>query len=1336
MNHALAYLGGFLALVFAALFAAPAMIDWNGYRGIFEEEASKVLGRDVRVGGGVNLRLLPTPYVKFEKVRLADVSGQTGEPFIRVESFTMRLSGPALLRGVFEATEIELNKPVLTLALDGAGGGNWTTISLQPGALPFVPTNVTLRSVKLIDGALAVYSPDSAIVTKVEAINGELSADAIHGPYKFKGAAVWSGAAREFRFATTEMGKDGGIRIKAVTSAPATGNTFALDARIDNLATVPKLNGELTGTLLLPGANAKPVAKTTMGATGDAPPAMALRATMTADAGGASLSDMTLSLADAAEPQIITGTATATWKGAPRLDVAMTSKWLDFDRLAGAGRESAPFLKIKQFALGVISAVAGDGAAGAKINVEQVKIGGETAGGLKIDAERGDGVVRLKELRAGLPGGSRLGLFGDIKSTDAGALSFDGEGFVSGTSLARLKAWAEKSGAAIDIEQDGVFSAEGKVRIGGDRFELTEASAEIGGRPMTGEVKIIGEGRRRAEITVECARIESGDLFAQTTKTLDAAIRRAVGLGGEGAGDAGESQSQSGDDGMDIVLRMLAGELKHGSETYRDVDATVALEAGNVRVPSATFTTTGGLSVTVEGQVDDKDGVRSGTIAFDATGASKAAMRDLVRIFGADSIIAPERAEAIGSTKISGLVKLGARSAKSADVRLDGMLATSRMSLHGAFDEGLARWRSDPSQIRISIAAPSISELAATLGMAPKTASAQGGKSVAVRITTAGAVGAGAAARIDMTGAGFGIGYDGKLAWTADKPLETSGRLKVAADDINDILQIVGMGHSTGIGGGAKGTIDVAREDGQWKLLSQNLAIAGSAVKGVLMLATGADGAATVKGELEADHVTSAGLLSQFVEASPTTAAGASPDPATAADDAPPLAAWPQGRFNLGVLDRISGDVDLAFTRLTVSEGMDVRSGSMTISMAPGKLGFNKIAGAAAGGKLHGDIELQASPSGIAGKAKLALSAMDLSNLGASGQGKADVVVSLSGQALSPAALIASLAGEGKAKLERARIVGPTNVAARDVIESVLQGKTANEPESVALALKTALSSTVVDLGDRTIDYKVVNGVASIAPMTLEDDAGSSSATASLDLGSWSVTSLWKVAPRIAPLAAMEAAPPGWKPPAPKGPLPAASIAIEGRMGDLGAAVASVEAGSLQRELAVRQMERNVEELERLRYMDEERARIEKERRKALEEQRAQAAAEARARRASDQQTAPVAPPAVGAPAVQPAPVAPSSQAPTPQSAAPPAQGEAAAPPSPPGADGPPASGDTQAANSGAKPATGTAVPAASVGDPTLEGSQRSVSRPRPERPAAPRRSPNDEVMRSLGAIP
>ena len=92
MNRFLLIIGGLLVGLLAALFVVPVFVDWTRYRGAFEEEATRLLGRDVRVGGKVNLRLLPAPYVRFEKVRISDADATLGEPFFRAEAFTLWLA--------------------------------------------------------------------------------------------------------------------------------------------------------------------------------------------------------------------------------------------------------------------------------------------------------------------------------------------------------------------------------------------------------------------------------------------------------------------------------------------------------------------------------------------------------------------------------------------------------------------------------------------------------------------------------------------------------------------------------------------------------------------------------------------------------------------------------------------------------------------------------------------------------------------------------------------------------------------------------------------------------------------------------------------------------------------------------------------------------------------------------------------------------------------------------------------------------------------------------------------------------------------------------------------
>src|SRR5262249_4604997 len=125
MSNFIIALAVFVITIVGALFAVPYFIDWNGYRGVFEEEATRLLGRDVRVGGAVNLHVLPTPYFRFEKVRIADTSVNLQEPFFRAESLAVKLNIAPLFRGAVEANEIEFQRPVLHLALNDEDGWNW-----------------------------------------------------------------------------------------------------------------------------------------------------------------------------------------------------------------------------------------------------------------------------------------------------------------------------------------------------------------------------------------------------------------------------------------------------------------------------------------------------------------------------------------------------------------------------------------------------------------------------------------------------------------------------------------------------------------------------------------------------------------------------------------------------------------------------------------------------------------------------------------------------------------------------------------------------------------------------------------------------------------------------------------------------------------------------------------------------------------------------------------------------------------------------------------------------------------------------------------------------------
>lgn len=1307
MNNVLLFIGGLLVVTLAALFAVPHFIDWNGYRGVFEEEASKVLGRDVRVGGAVNVRFLPTPYVRFEKVRLADPTGQTGEPFVRADSFTMRLSGPALLRGVLEANEIELDRPELTLALDNAGGGNWTTIQIKAGALPFIPQNVALHSVKITDGAIGFYNAEAQQIGRAENIEGEFSAEALQGPFKFKGAVLWGGEVRDVRFATTPPDSDGRLQLKASMRGLASGTSYALDTIVADLSGKPRITGGLTGKIPL-----QPVANATEGTTAD-PVVIDLTSRIDANTGGAKISDVTLTVENVAEPQLISGSASAVWGAAPRLDVALTSKWLDIDRLAGAGQDSATFLRIKQLGLAMLRGLAGNGETSALIEIDQVKLGGETAGAMKIDAARRGPSVRLKELKAGLPGGSRLDVSGDLKDGD-GKISFAGAGYVQGTNFARLLDWAAKSGANLDVKADGPFSAEGQVQITDDRLELKDATAEIGGKSFSGDVVVSGDSRRRVAVTLEAVSIDTTQLFPATARALDASLRRALGIATAApvAPDATVTTTGSapGGDG-DMSVRVLAGELKHLDKTFRDVDATVRMDGGKIHIPSAKFTTPAGLAIGLEARISDAGNQPKGTLAYDFVASSSAAMKDIAAFTGLATVLPEAHLERLTNAKLAGLVRLSNRHAGNADVSVDGTLQSARVTGSAEFDGGLQGWRSGLSRVRVSARSPALATLMSAFGFNQSTQSSPLASESELVFASSGTMSDAAAANINIAAPGLSSRYDGGFTITDDGDVRLAGTVRIDAENAADALSAAGIPSAGGVSGHKlSGTVSATREGRKWTLASRGLKVGASTIQGTATLARDESGGLSVRGDISADTLTVAGLFAPLYDAAPSVKADPQ-TPVNAVLTEPGI--WPSGTFNFASFESLTGTLRLDYKLLNLHRGLIARDGKLEFSFAPGKVAIDSVEGTAAGGALSGQMQFSKALGGVKFDGALKIADAELALLSAKGDGTATIEGKASAQSQSIAGLVSVLEGSGSITLTDAAIPAPGPSTAAAVITPMLSHKIRNQGDEVTVALQAAVGDARTDLGARTIPFAISDGVAKLDKQTLQSTEGIVTSSTVVELTTFAIDSAWNLAAVVPPLPAPPEPVPGWTPPAPKPPLPPASVIYTGNLGAWTELVVNVDAADMQRELSVRQLERNVEDLERLRKIDEYRAKVERERRQAIEAERAAA------------QKPPAAVPQV-APQVLP-PVLPESAGSngSGQSSTAPATGE---PPQAAAPDG----NDTATTNAEQAGADDSAQP--------VPAPQPAV-RPQPARSPAPRpsqarRTSSDEVMRSLGAYP
>ncbi|WP_409561975.1 AsmA family protein [Hyphomicrobium sp. MC8b] len=1218
MNNGLLFLGGLLVAIFAALFAVPNFIDWNSYRGVFEEEASKVLSRDVRVGGNVNLKILPVPYVRFEKVRIASVSGQTGQPFIRADSFTMWLSVAAMLRGVLEASQIELEKPVLSLSVDDKGVGNWSKIELRAGDLPFVPRDVALRSVQITDGAVSIYNAASEQIAAVDGIDGVFSADGIRGPFRFNGSASWAGTEHDVKFATDVPASDGAFALKLSARTDHSPNVLTLDGRVYNASEKTTFKGRWTGKVQVPGSP-------TVEPNGKAPPPLIdLRSDVTADALAAKLENLTLTLDNAAEPQTITGAAVASWSPSPRLDVTLNSKWLDIDWLAGAGKGGAGFSKLRQLALGLMQSVAGDSQASAKINLEQVKIGGENAGGLSIDAERQGSVTHLKTFKVSLPGGSRLDLAGDLRSKD-GKLSFLGRGFIGGASFGRFKAWADKSGIPIDVNADGAYSAAGKLEIDDKRFFLTDASGDISGKPLAGELKVTHGDRERTELMLQAADLDTQVVFPKISQALRSEFRKSLGL-------ASRKDDRKADEDLpsDVRLRVIAGRLTDGQDSYRDVDVSFAIQGRKVSLPVAKLTTDSGLEIGLEGRIETQDSGPVGTLAYDLVGPSADAMRDLIRKAGLLDVVGEDRFGGLKDGKIAGLVRLGLRGPKTADLTFDGLLDGSKFDGRAEFDGGIANWRTQPSRLQATLDAPTLSGLLATLGRDSSGIAAESQKPALASLLTSGTLGSGAVSQIEISSQDFDMRFRGRAQWPDTSDLALNGLLNVKAAQSAQAFAVAGLSLPGGLTAvPLQGTLDLHRDKGAWIVTAQNVSLGESLLSGRVTAAT-ASGATKIDGNIFANRVMVPALLSAVTDAPstvPVSAAPSAPNP-NAVNGAAVAQVWPEGLFDFAALGNTMVALKVGFKSLGLSEGLATGDGTMMVALAPGKLSITDIKAAAAGGQFAGYASLEKVSNGVAFASELKLDDVKLATLNSGGKGSGAFELHTEARAQSPAGLIAVMTGSGTATLSGAGLTGPSPTAVTNVVDDVISGTVQNDPSSIANALVSEVGSSELALGDRKLAISVSDGTLKLSNIDLRSVVGTAEGAVSADLATLGMSASFQLTSVVPPALAPAAQTAKRKAAATtKSELPAAIVLYSGELGRLASLSVSADVSDLQRELAVRQMERNVEQLEQARRADEERARLQKE----MDVKRKEAADRAAAQqRIQQQQLPPVIPESAG----------------------------------------------------------------------------------------------------------
>ena len=563
MNNFLLTIAAFLVLILAVLFAVPPLINWNDYRGAFEEEASRLLDREVRVRGDVSVRILPIPHVNFEKVRIADAPGVPGS-FARAERFKMWLSVPPLLRGIFEAREIELLQPVLRLRTEEDGSGNWRKLQISKNGLAFIPRDVALKSVLIRDGTLLFESHHGQEIARLSRITGEMMASALSGPYKFIGTMPLDDQSdtvpQEIRLSTARMEDNGDVRFSGSIRSPDGRTVHNINGTLSDLLGSARATGRVN-------SRSRPPRDATAKVQGAG---YELAADLKLDAKALRLDNIAVTFQHDKRQQTLSGSAITRWQDGVTTETVLTASWLDLDAIAGATADDGPLKAVERLLTRGIEPL-GAGVTSLELSIDQANLSNTAISDLKGRMIRRDGVTKIEALRASLPGLTALAIDGFLERRK-GALQFDGNVLLRTASFSELAQWGGiKLGKQAARALATSFVLNGNVRVRPKSWELTDARVRLADASAEGAIGYNWSARPALVATIDADKLAlenfGDDLLAP--KNIAAYLGLPMTQGRQPTKQNAASKWLRD---VDIALRLRSGHISDGRNSFADVD--------------------------------------------------------------------------------------------------------------------------------------------------------------------------------------------------------------------------------------------------------------------------------------------------------------------------------------------------------------------------------------------------------------------------------------------------------------------------------------------------------------------------------------------------------------------------------------------------------------------------------------------------------------------------------------------------------------------------------------------------------------------------------------------
>ncbi len=1162
MGSLLGTLATLLVLLLGGAFALPHFINWDDHRAIFEQQLERMAGRKVSVGGRVNLVLLPVPELSFEKVRFAHANGAFEDPFAEVDSFTMELSLPALLSGKLEAKSVSLVRPLLRLNVDEKGEGNWTDIGTLDPSLPFVPRDVALNAVVIEGGKVEIVNVRSSLPLRIEAINGEFAADSLKGPFRFSGSAILNGSRQDIRLAAGQV-QAGTSRIKATLKSAASGLQTQFDGDLSGF------DGPLTYTGVL---TAKaPFGRIAPDAAAPAPPQMLdITAKSVISPEKIELTDITATLGDDIRPQTFTGEAVFKLAGAGRFNASISTRWFDATPIAGDGDLPRLLGDLRLAMAEMIAALPVETAEGRVLfKADQIGLGEETLRQAEISLEIRPRSKPGLSVKALTPGETAVSLSGALESGEGAAAKggFSGRIDVSGANLLRFASWAgmrDKTGAIRLTARPFALGAD--IGYSAGEIRLNAMRGDIGGSTFEGSLRYFAGEKRAFDLSLAAESLDLEAIFAGGLALEDLPAGHA---GAEPGRDAGSplgvllAAARTIDEAR-LALRF--GRIAMPGRTLNDVKAALTIRDGVLDISTLQLASSDGLRLALNGALKSYAVAPDGDVRLTLDAARPEALAMLLNLARSPGR-AVDAAALAPSTPLKLTGTLMARGeARLIDFKLDGLAADSPFSFAGRYERGAQTvwggsidaegWISNASGgMLLAQLLPSRRETVRAL-----EAGGQSLFTLAVKGPVADRVEVSAALRSPLVSASF----EGKASLVSDDA-DVKGRLRLdsASPDATAAFAATVLPLDVAVPKRFSLETDLERSGTTYRLNGLKAGIDGAQVTGSLTAETGGDTPA-FSADIDAAEASLPVLLSVLLDRS--ALGGSRGETATVEGGI-----WSERPFAQAVFSGVPQTLRLKAATLRLGNGLALENASLVASLGKNAFSVQALEGTLFRGRFAARATLDKDKGRFALKSRVTLDDADLGDALTSGgaalaKGRFSASLRLEGEGLSPRGLVSTMSGIGRIGFSDGVLYGLDPGAPEAVLQRHMDGQAFNR-DAFRKQLLEAIRKG--DLGFRRLraPVRVRNGIVQIRRASLRGKEHTTRAILALDLARLHADLELQI---------------GVASSRKRSKLPPVSMVFAGALPDVLTSKGELDSADLERFIAMRKMERDVETLEKL----------------------------------------------------------------------------------------------------------------------------------------------------------